>query len=369
MKVWPMAVPSDAQLQELATRIMLWALLLIYLLYAILLRLTDTNATAALVPLVCAGLHLFGIIGFYIGKTLFASVWMTLVVLLDITVINIYGFSEAQGVEYYFIMIPALIFMVLPPQQREWQISLLTLTLALLSLCFILPEPANPWFIISDSQIHHFKWLDLVICLLCMAITCRFFIHRLLQQRAQLERLALIDTLTGLPNRHGLMQQLAGWFNERRPFSVYLLDIDEYPELSRRLGQDAGDQLIRKLVQRLRNETPDNLFIGRFTEHQLMLASDVAIQPGPVSELAQQIHDSSVRLAFDLGGHSERVQVSVGATLTSTHELPPSLLQRLTSALQQARALTPQVQLILAEPAKASAEMTGTPKVQLAPPY
>ncbi|MFG1497943.1 GGDEF domain-containing protein [Saccharospirillum sp. HFRX-1] len=369
MKAWPMAVPSDAQLQELATRIMLWALLLIYLLYAILLRLTDTNPTAALFPLVCAGLHLFGIVGFYFGKTLFASVWMTLVVLLDITIINIYGFTESQGAEYYFIMIPALIFMVLPPQQREWQISLLTLTLALLSLCFMLPEPSEPWFIISDQQIHNFKWLDLVVCLLCMAVTCRFFIHRLLQQRAQLERLALIDTLTGLPNRHGLMQQLAGWFNEGRPFSVFLLDIEDYPELSRRLGQDAGDQLIRKLVQRLRTETTDNLFIGRFTEHQLMLASDVATQPKAVSEMAQQIYDSSVRLAFDLGGHSERVQVSVGATLASANEPPHSLLQRLTSALQQARALTPRVHLILAEPAKATTEIAANPNVQLAPPY
>jgi len=364
-----MAVPSDTQLQELATRIMLWALLLIYLLYAVLLRLTDTQPTIALFPLLCAALHLFGLISFYWGKTLFASVWMTLIVLFNITIINIYGFIETQGAEYYFIMIPALIFMVLPPQQREWQISLLTLTLGLLSLCFILPEPSDPWFIISDEQIHNFKWLDLVVCLLCMAITCRFFIHRLLQQRAQLERLALIDTLTGLPNRHGLMQQLAGWFNESRPFSVFLLDIDDYPELSRRLGQDAGDQLIRKLVQRLRSDTTTNLFIGRFTEHQLMLASDVTTQPTAVSELAQKIHESSVRLAFDLGGHSERVQVSVGATLANTNELPPGLLQRLTSALQQARSLTPQVQLILAEPAKSAAHVAGNPKVQLAPPY
>ncbi|PTY38514.1 hypothetical protein BGP77_12470 [Saccharospirillum sp. MSK14-1] len=364
-----MAVPSDAQLQELATRIMLWALLLVYLLYAALLRLTDTHPMMALFPVFCAGLHLLGIIGFYLGKTLFASVWMTLVVLLDITIINLYGFNDSQGAEYYFIMVPALIFMVLPPQQREWQISLLTLTLALLSLCFILPEPTDPWLIISAEQIHRFKWLDLVVCLLCMAITCRFFIHRLLQQRAQLERLALIDTLTGLPNRHGLMQQLAGWFNEGRPFSVFLVDIDDYPEISRRLGQDAGDQLIRKLVQRLRTETNANLFVGRFTEHQLMLASDAVIQPAGITELALQIHDSSTRLAFDLGGHNERIQVSIGATLASANELPPSLLQRLTSALQKARSLTPKVHLILADPTMTSAEVASHSDVQLAPPY
>jgi diguanylate cyclase (GGDEF)-like protein len=369
VKVWPMAVPSDAQLQELANRIMLWALLVVYLLYAALLRLTDTHPFVSFFPLLCAGLHLIGLVGFYLGKTLFASIWMTLVVLLNISIINIYGFNETQGAEYYFIMVPALIFMVLPPQQREWQISLLTLTLALLSLCFVLPEPNEPWFIISDAQIHNFKWLDLVICLLCMAITCRFFIHRLLQQRAQLERLALMDTLTGLPNRHGLMQQLAGWFNEGRPFSVFLIDIDDYPELSRRLGQDAGDQLIRKLVQRLRTETTANLFIGRFTEHQLMLASDAATQPTDVSELARQMHDSAVRLAFDLGGRSERIQVSLGATLASANETPHALLQRLTAALQQARSSTPALQLLLAEVPKASPEVAGSPNIQLAPPY
>lgn len=369
MKAWPMAVPSDTQLQELANRIMLWALLVVYLLYAALLKLTDTHPVLSFFPLFCASLHLVGIAGFYLGKTLFASIWMILVLLLNITIINVYGFSETQGAEYYFIMVPALIFVILPPQQRECQISLLTLTLALLSLCFVLPEPSHPWFTISDTQIHNFKWLDLVICLLCMSITCRFFIHRLLQQRAQLERLALMDSLTGLPNRHGLMQQLAGWFNQGRPFSVLQMDIDDYPELSRRLGQDAGDQLIRKLVQRLRTETTAPLFIGRFTEHQLMLASDGTTQPAAVSKLTRQLHDAAVRLAFDLGGRSERIRVSIGATLASANETPDALLRRLTAALQQARTLTPAVQLLLAEPPKTSAEVATNPGIQWVPPH
>ena len=120
--------------------------------YATLLRLTDTHPFMLTFPLVCAFLHLFGMLAFYLGHTLFASIWMTLVLLLDITVINLFGFVPSQGAEHYFIMVPALIFMVLPPQQREWQISLLTLTLALLSLCFVMPEPAEPWMQLSEAQ-------------------------------------------------------------------------------------------------------------------------------------------------------------------------------------------------------------------------
>ncbi|WP_157954462.1 GGDEF domain-containing protein [Saccharospirillum mangrovi] len=368
MKVWPMAVPSDAELQQFATRILLWALLLAYFAYAALLQLTETHPAFTLFPLLCAGLHLFGLIGFYWGKTLFAAIWLTLVLLFNFTIINLFGFNDAQGPDYYFIMVPALIFMILPPQQREWQISLLTLTLALLTLCFIVPEPTEPWLLLTDRQVYVFKWFDLVLCLLYMAITCRFFIHRLLQQRNQLERLALIDTLSGLPNRHGLMQHLAGWFNEGRPFCVLLLDIDGYTDLGRRLGQDAGDQLIRKLVQRVRTDITQPLVIGRFTEHQLMLASDMDIDTDKALDLAQQVEATAGRLAFDLGGRSERIQVHIGVTLASPDELPHALLQRLTLALQQARHQTPPIQCLLAETARSNADVNTATGVQLAPP-
>lgn len=367
MKVWPMAVPSDAELQQFATQILLWVILVAYFAYATLLRLTDTHPFMLTFPLLCAFLHLFGMLGFYLGHTLFASIWMTLVLLLDITVINLFGFVPSQGAEHYFIMVPALIFMVLPPQQREWQISLLTLTLALLSLCFVMPEPAEPWMRLTDAQFQAFKWFDLVICLLYMAVTCRFFIHRLLQQRAQLERLALTDSLTGLPNRHGLMQQLAGWYNEGHSFAVLVVEIDAFADLTHRLGQDAGDQLMRKLAQRLRTDLVQSPLIARVSERQLMLAGD-AINSGPDAlELAQQVRQSATRLAFDLGGRSERIQVFIGATLANQEEQPQVLLQRLAQALQQARTLSPAVQLLLADP-KPNSDTPGA-AVQWAPPF
>lgn len=359
MKVWPMAVPSDTQLQQLATRIMLWALLVAYVAYAVLLQLTDTATAVTLFPLACAALHLLGLVAFYRGFPLFASVWMTLVLLFDFTMINLYGFNNAQGPIYYFLMVPALIFMVLPPQQREWQISLLTLTLALLSLCFVMPEPTEPWLRLSGSQVHVFKWFDLVLCLLYMAITCRFFIHRLLQQRAQLERLALIDSFTGLPNRHGVMQQLASWFNEGRAFSVLLIDILDYVELSRRLGLDTGDQLVRKLVHRLRTDLAEPIFVGRFTEHQLIVSSDIQSEPASASALAQQVYASIERLAFDLNGHPERIRIQLGATLADADELPQTLLNRLAQALTQSAKQTPPVQLLLAQTLQRPAEVSG----------
>ena len=43
-------------------------------------------------------------------------------------------------------------------------------------------------------------------------------------------------------------------------------------DLTHRLGQDAGDQLMRKLAQRLRTDLVQSPLIARVSERQLMLA-------------------------------------------------------------------------------------------------
>ena len=71
---------------------------------------------------------------------------------------------------------------------------------------------------------------------------------RLLEQNQRLEELSVTDNLTGLANRRGLnaslVQQLAGYRRNGRPFSVLMLDLDHFKSVNDRYGHLAG--LMRK---------------------------------------------------------------------------------------------------------------------------
>ncbi|GGN20754.1 diguanylate cyclase (GGDEF)-like protein [Actinoplanes campanulatus] len=71
-------------------------------------------------------------------------------------------------------------------------------------------------------------------------------------QQTELERLALSDHLTGLPNRTGFTLALTDRLAGGRPATVLLIDIDDFKMVNDTLGPAAADQLLARLAERLR---------------------------------------------------------------------------------------------------------------------
>ncbi|GGN76876.1 hypothetical protein GCM10010112_49400 [Actinoplanes lobatus] len=71
-------------------------------------------------------------------------------------------------------------------------------------------------------------------------------------QQTELERLALSDYLTGLPNRTGFTLALTDRLDRGRPATVLLIDIDDFKMVNDTLGPSAADQLLARLAERLR---------------------------------------------------------------------------------------------------------------------
>jgi len=79
----------------------------------------------------------------------------------------------------------------------------------------------------------------------------------LADQRAQLQRAAFTDPLTGAWNRRYLEQFLKRAFErartQRRPVTVLVFDIDDFKRFNDRHGHDAGDQILIETVRLLRS--------------------------------------------------------------------------------------------------------------------
>ena len=83
----------------------------------------------------------------------------------------------------------------------------------------------------------------------------------------KLQKLAYEDALTGLFNRNALLEQLTKWQNGSgvRPATLLFLDLDDFTRINDQLGYHAGDELLKKVGQRLSSITREKHFIARLS--------------------------------------------------------------------------------------------------------
>lgn len=113
---------------------------------------------------------------------------------------------------------------------------------------------------------------DLEVCQIATALTAKWVatqqaelklseMERLVQLRtAELKHSALVDKLTGLPNRELLNDRLSQLMQHTRrdpsrKFAVLFLDFDRFKVVNDSLGHAIGDQLLIAIADRLRQET------------------------------------------------------------------------------------------------------------------
>jgi diguanylate cyclase (GGDEF)-like protein len=104
------------------------------------------------------------------------------------------------------------------------------------------------------------------------------------RQRAEAEitRLALYDTLTGLANRarlqHGLDQALARRSGGMKRTALFQLDLDRFKTVNDTLGHQVGDQLLVQVARRLQEsaEAMPSALVGRLggDEFQIVIVGD-----------------------------------------------------------------------------------------------
>jgi diguanylate cyclase (GGDEF)-like protein len=86
------------------------------------------------------------------------------------------------------------------------------------------------------------------------------------QQQQHLEKIALYDSMTGLPNRSALTQQLQLLLKSAtadKLLAVAYLDLDGFKEINDRHGHETGDQFLVALSERLKTQLEDTELLAR----------------------------------------------------------------------------------------------------------
>lgn len=138
------------------------------------------------------------------------------------------------------------------------------------------------------------------------------------QAEAEIRRLAMYDSLTGLANRHHFENALknAIALTSRYPenkISLLLLDLDLFKEVNDRFGHAIGDALLIQVAKILQNTIRDTDIVARFGGDEFAVLLQGIETSEQVSSVAEKIIDALSK-SYDIEGYDIKIGVSIGIT-------------------------------------------------------
>jgi diguanylate cyclase (GGDEF)-like protein len=158
---------------------------------------------------------------------------------------------------------------------------------------------------------------------------------------ARIRFMAHHDALTSLPNRLLFRDRMEAAIKDLRRrgdgLAVLCLDLDHFKNVNDTLGHQAGDLLLEKVAQRLRDCARDGDIVARLGGDEFAVLQLSAHEPSQAGMLAQRIVEV-VSQPYEIDGQRAVVGVSVGIAIASREMSADALLKCADMALYRAKA-------------------------------
>ncbi|EFM08811.1 diguanylate cyclase [Paenibacillus curdlanolyticus YK9] len=145
------------------------------------------------------------------------------------------------------------------------------------------------------------------------------------------------DSLTGLFNRRMFDNVIQDWVDQRLPFALLLLDVDNFKTINDTFGHLTGDEVLKKLAETMLAASREEDVCFRYggEEFGILLQRDTADELYALAEqLRQNVHGLRGK-DLDL----PPITVSIGiASLHVMDESPSSVIERADAALYESKA-------------------------------
>ena len=151
---------------------------------------------------------------------------------------------------------------------------------------------------------------------------------------------ALIDPLTGLPNRAAwterLEYEIAQWQQHGNTLSLAMLDLDHFKRINDNYGHLAGDKVLKIIATVLRKRLRGSDFIARFGGEEFVLLLP-ATPPAVGAKLLETLRAAIEACPFHFKGERVTITVSMGLAAFRPGEHSDLVLKRADQALYRAK--------------------------------
>lgn len=162
-----------------------------------------------------------------------------------------------------------------------------------------------------------------------------------IKKLAQYQYLVYVDTLTGLPNRVKIQEELDHAVELARKHNndvaLFFIDLDGFKEINDTLGHQAGDNVLIEIAKRLNTLSGDDAIAGRLGGDEFLLVVRNVECRSQLEKIAQSICDSA-STNIRAGLNTITISASVGIAVSSAGKIGTSaLIQNADLALYRAK--------------------------------
>jgi diguanylate cyclase (GGDEF)-like protein len=174
----------------------------------------------------------------------------------------------------------------------------------------------QPWLLIVPKVLNVIAALTVLGLLLCCWMPLAVKEWGQSETRADtLQRLAAVDHLTGLYNRRTFealaFAELARCQRYMRPFSVLLLDIDDFKRINDQYGHATGDRMLIEVANLCRSTKRDSDVVARMGGDEIAMLLPETTREAAVT-FAKRICEQMRSLRVTVGDDAAQTTLSIG---------------------------------------------------------
>lgn len=224
-----------------------------------------------------------------------------------------------SGFHYFLLMfIPAIVVGV--AQRRA-----LPLVVALMAFYGLLRAACLHWGALAplpDWALHVVYAINLAMIFGMLTAMTAYYRATVLRAEKKLLRAATTDPLTGLANRSQFhlraLTELSHGQRRREPAALVLADIDYFKQINDRYGHEAGDKVLVRLAELMRQSLRDVDVLARWGGEEF-LALLPANDGTTAAQVAERMREAVANVHIDVGGQLIQVTMSFGISEVHDH--------------------------------------------------
>lgn len=156
----------------------------------------------------------------------------------------------------------------------------------------------------------------------------------------ELEKLALLDNLTQLANRHYIEKEIQSRFEERKrynvPFGILFMDIDNFKAFNDRYGHDVGDDVLRLVANTFVSNARAFDLYGRWGGEEFVgIIRNINYRD--LETLGNRMRELVENSYLIHNEETLHVTISIGATLVDTEDNIENIIKRVDKLLYKCK--------------------------------
>lgn len=171
------------------------------------------------------------------------------------------------------------------------------------------------------------------ICITLFTTAILVFAKVIEREKNRFQKLAQVDSLTGIKNRRAFLNDASSWLSTHRAastdFAVIMIDLDHFKTVNDKFGHETGDQVLKIAAETLQAALPENAIAGRIggEEFAILLPMSGNTRASSIAETIRDHFTKAVSVQFN------RV---MGVTLSAGLHVSSSTDCTLEAAMRQA---------------------------------